>query len=74
MNKPTHYSVVSRDHYDAPNVTFKHITGPKLGGLNVDYDQLPYYPIKVREKLQKDEVEPLQRISSDELIRRVTTR
>ena len=47
---------------------YKHITGPKHGGLNTTYDKLPYYPIRLREKMSGVEVQPLSSHSKSEAI------
>ena len=47
---------------------YSHTIGPKYGGLNTTYDKLPYYPISIRQRLQKEEVQPLQRLTKSEAI------
>ena len=47
---------------------YNNITGPLKGGLNTTYDTLPYYPISVREKLSKKEVQPLHSLTKSEAI------
>lgn len=47
---------------------YNHIAGPLKGGLNTSYDTLPYYPIAIREKLSKKEVQPLNALTKSEAI------
>ena len=53
---------------------FKHIVGPHYGGLNTNYDSIPYYPIRVREKMQKGEVQPSGQLTKSEALNLLITR
>ena len=35
---------------------YTHFAGPRKGGLDVDYDYTPYYPIRERDKAIRGEV------------------
>ena len=45
---------------------YKHVAGPYKGGLNVTYDNVPYYPIRVREKMGKNEPQPLNQLTRNQ--------
>ena len=53
---------------------YSHICGSRKGGLNTYDHSLPYYPIRLRKKLEKGEVEPLgqctQREANNYLVKR----
>ena len=53
---------------------YRHFTGPKKGGMDTDYDRLPYYPIRLRKKLEKGEVEPMNQLSRNQADRYLISR